>query len=126
MRRVLTGGRCAIVAGETRTDNLRVIDSVRRCKGDRIMAVDAQISCTDVRRVLADGIGAIVATNAITRDVGVVEVGRSPRRSRMAILADIGRVDMCQVLARRVRPIVTINALVRDVHVIEIRRNPSR
>ena len=41
MRRVFTGCRCTVVAGEACTDDLRVIDGVRRCKGDRIMAIDA-------------------------------------------------------------------------------------
>ena len=79
MRRVFTGCRCAIVAGEACTDDLRVIDGVRRCKGDSVMAIDAQISGVDMCQVLAGGIVAIVAADAIIRDIGVIEVGRRPR-----------------------------------------------
>ena len=99
MRWVFAGGRRAVVAGETRTDDLSVIDGVRRCEGDSIMAVDAQVSRIDVRQVFTDGIGAIMAADAITRDVGMVEVGRSPRRGRMAIVTGVAACKMRRVLA---------------------------
>ena len=90
------------------------------------MAVDAQISRTDVRQVLADGIGAIVATDALTRDVGVVEVGRSPRRSRMAIVAGVAARKMRRVLAGCNNAIVAGEAGPDDLRMVHcIGRHPG-
>ena len=126
MCRVFTGGRCAVVAGETRTDDLRVIDGVRRCKGDCIVAIDAQVSGIDVRQVFACGIGAIVAADSISRDVGVIEVGRSPCRGRMAIVTGVAAGKMRRILAGCSHAIVAGEAGTKDLGVIHgIGRRPD-
>lgn len=45
------------------------------------MTVLANVSCVDVRRVLASGVNAIVATEAIARDVRMVKNSRYPERA---------------------------------------------
>jgi len=42
------------------------------------MAVLTNIGRLHVRRILAGGIGAVVAARAITRDVHVIKIGRNP------------------------------------------------
>ena len=126
MRRVFTGCRCTVVAGEAGTDDLRVIDGVRRCKGDGVMAIDAHISGIDMCQVLAGGIGAIVAADAIIRDVGVIKIGRTPRRSRMAIVTGVAAGKMRRVLAGCDHAIVAGEAGADNLRVVYvIHRRPG-
>ena len=52
-----------------------------------------------MRRVLAGGVGAVVATDAIARDVGVIEVGRNPRVGRVAVITVFATRYVRRVLA---------------------------
>ena len=51
------------------------------------MAVLADIGRVHMRWVLAGCVSAIVATEAIARDIGVVEYRRNPKCTRMTIVA---------------------------------------
>ena len=87
------------MTGKASTTDLGVIHDIDRCPDDIVVAILADIGGVDMCQVLADGIGAVVATDTIIRDVGVVEVGRNPRRGRMAIVAGIAAGKMRRVLA---------------------------
>ncbi len=70
---VLAGCRDAIMAGAATAQNLRVVDCI--CGRERIgvMAVFADIGGLDVRRAFTGGLGTVVAADAVSGDVGVVE-----------------------------------------------------
>lgn len=124
--RVLSGCRSAIVARRTGAKNLVVI---HRCNGRPnrcAVAILADVSCLDVRRTLADGIGAVVATNTVIHDVDVVEVGGQPRDCRVAVIAVVAAGDMRRVFAGRNCAVMTGAAGANDLGVVdEVRRYPD-
>ena len=63
-----------------------------------------------MRRRFTDRIDGVVATDAITRDVVVIEVGRYEARGRVAVLAGIATQNMIRILAYRDRVVVTARA----------------
>ena len=74
--RVLAGRRHAIVTGAAGTNDLGVVNRVRGHEYTGVVAVFADGSRLDVRRVLADRIRAVVATAAVIRDIYVIEIRR--------------------------------------------------
>lgn len=68
----------AVVAGSTFTDDLCVVDCVRRHKAVRVVTVLAHNCCLDVSGVLAGGIGSVVTAAAVVDDVGVIEISWQP------------------------------------------------
>lgn len=64
------------------------------------MAVLADVACVDVTGILARVVDAVVAREAIPRDVGVVEHSRDPQCAVVAIVALIAGDDMPRRLAR--------------------------
>lgn len=99
MPRVLAGSRCAIVAGATGADHLRMVDRKRRYPGIRRVAILADICRLNVILIFTRCIDAVVATNTIARNVDVVKVCGQPCRGRVAILAVVSAADMCRILA---------------------------
>ena len=87
VRRVLALGNDAVVAGHAGTDHVGVIDEVRRRKGHVVVTVLADVSRVDMRWMFADFVHAVVATDAVVRDVDVVEIRRNPGGGRVAIVA---------------------------------------
>ena len=59
-----------------------------------------------------------MTTDAVTRDVDMVEVGRQPARGRMAILAVVAAADVCRILAGRNLAIMTGAAGTDDLRVV--------
>ncbi len=53
-----------------------MVDPVDRREKHFIVAVLADVGRLDMRRVLADGLGAVVATEAIAGDIDVIEIRR--------------------------------------------------
>ena len=76
MGRVLTESNRAVVAGRTRTDYLCVVHNVSGRKQDGIVAVLTKIAGEYVIKVFADRVCAIVATEAISRNIVVIEIRR--------------------------------------------------
>ena len=72
-----------------------------------------------MRRVLASCIGAVVTTNAIARDIDVIEVGRDPRNRRMAVIAVFAARDVGRVLARGGVAIVAGSAGPEDLGMVD-------
>ncbi len=89
MCRILAGRDRAVVTAVAGTNNLRVIDSHCRRKGNHIVAVLAYQGGLYVCWVLADGVGAVVTAGTIAGDVHVVEIGRNPSASGMTIIASV-------------------------------------
>lgn len=50
------------------------------------MTVLAGIGCLSVRRVLTGCVGAVVTTEAVVRDIGVIEVRRYPGDGGVAVI----------------------------------------
>ena len=94
---MLTCSYRAVMAGGTAAYNLRMVDPVCGCKEDAVMTVLADIGRLDMRRVLADGLCAVVAAEAIARYVDVIEVGRYPTVGRVAIVTGIAACDVSRV-----------------------------
>lgn len=124
--RVLSGGRSAIMARRTRAENLVVIHRCNRRPNRCAVAIFADVGCLDVGRSLADGIGAVVATNAVIHDVDVVEVGGQPRDCRVAVIAVNAARDMRWVFAGRYCAVMTGAAGANDLGVVdEVGRYPD-
>ena len=125
MRRVFTGGCCAVVAGEAGADDLRVIHGVGRVPDDIVVAILADIGGVDMCQALAGGIGAVMTIDAVACDIGMIEVGRNPRRGRMAIVAGVAAGDVSCMLARCRRPIMAGEAGADDLRMVHgIGRRP--
>ena len=89
MGRVLTGRGDAVMTRTAGAQDVRVIDCEHRRKDISVVAVFTAVTCLDVCRVLAGRIHAVVAVNAISSDVQMIEIGRQPRRRGMAIVTRI-------------------------------------
>ncbi len=74
--RVFAGRLDAVMAGTASAQDLCVVHRKHRRPDVRSVAVLANVAGLDVRRSLARGIGAVMATDTVTRDVDVIEVGR--------------------------------------------------
>lgn len=94
VRRVLAGRGDAVMAGSTSTDHLSVVDRDRGLEQRRAVTVFADSARLNMRRALACSSSAIVATNAVVGDAGVVEQRRQPPRRVMAVVALIAGRDV--------------------------------
>ena len=76
---MLAGGDRAVVACETGTNDLRMIDRECRVPRRTAVAVLADVSCIDMCRMCASRVDAVVAGKAIAADVGVIKYRRHPK-----------------------------------------------
>ena len=74
------------------------------------MAVLADIGRRDVGRALAGCLGAIVAADAVARNIRMIEVSWNPGHGRVAVIAIIAARDVSRVLAGRRVAVMTGNA----------------
>lgn len=88
-----------VVARHTRTDNLRVIDGVRRYPGDIVVAVLAYVRGLNMRQIFAGRLHAVMAANTIVDDGAMVEGRRYPCGRRMTIVTGVDAGDMRRMLA---------------------------
>ena len=126
VRRVLALGRVAIVAREAGADDLCVINHVCRRKRHVVVAVLTNVGGINVSRMLAGGIGAVMAADAVSGDVGVIEVGRYPGVGRMAIITVVATGDVRRILALGRVAIVAREAGADDLRVIDHVRRRKR
>ena len=75
VRRVLACGYYAVMAGAAGTEYLCMVYRVNRHPDIRVMAVFTNISRLNVREIFTGGFDAVVATDAITNDVCMIEIG---------------------------------------------------
>ena len=101
MRWVLARRYVAIVTGATGSEDLNVIYRISRRPDNVVVAVFADVGRRDVHRVLACRISTVMAVDATTRNVGVIEVGRNPRDAGMAVIAIVTAGYVVWVLASR-------------------------
>ena len=101
VRRVFAGCNEAVMTGATGAQNVRVIDGKDRRKHIRVMAILADIAGLDMRRSLAGGVGAVVAVDAVARNIYMVEVRRQPAKRRMTVVAGVAAGDVIQVFPGR-------------------------
>ena len=94
VRRMLAGRGRPIMAGRTAAQDLQVIHGVGRCPDDIVVAVFTDVGGLNVGRALAGGLDAIVTIDAVAGNVGVIEVGRYPRRGGMAVATDVTAADV--------------------------------
>ena len=84
MIRRLTRRRDVIMATETGTDHVAVIDPDNRCPDAIVVAIFAYVGGQHMGRALAWNRGVIVATEATRRDGVMIEVRGDPSISGMA------------------------------------------
>ena len=85
------------------------------------MAVLTDIRRIHMRRVLTGGVSAIVATEAISSDIGMVEDSRYPKRACVAIVALFARNDVAGWFAGCQYPVVAGTAASRHRRVVHVR-----
>ena len=69
--------------------------------------------------VLACGIGAVVAADAVAEDIHMIEVCRYPADGRVTVIAGVTTRNMCLVLACRVYAVVASDAIANNAAVIK-------
>lgn len=119
--RVFTRRSETVMAGAARAQNLGVIDRRGRCKGDRAVAVLADIGRLHVCRGLARSGSAVVAAHAVPSNTCVIEYGREPGAHSMAIVALVVRRNMGWRLPGRLYSIVATDAAAGNGGVIHKR-----
>lgn len=97
---------------------MRMINSVCRREQDRVMAVLANVAGQNMIEVFADCIGTVVATKAISRNTGVIEIRRQPGHGRMAIVAIVATGNVGRVLAGSDCAVVTRATSANDLRVV--------
>ena len=88
-----------VVTGYAGTYDLRMIDAIRRRPEDVIVAVLADITGQDMVEGLAGRFRAIVTTDAIARDIGMIKIRRDPRVGGMAVVTVVAAGNVRLILA---------------------------
>jgi len=99
VRRMLAARRNTIMTGATRANHLRMVHEIGRRPYIGVVAIFADIAGLNVRKRLAACFRAIVATDAIARNIHMVEIGRPPANRRVTIVTGVTAVYVCGVLA---------------------------
>lgn len=99
MCRVLAGCGHAVVAGTTVADYLAMIDRHDRYENIRAMAVFTDIRRLNMPRVLAGRVGAVVAADAVSGDIDVVEICRQPGDRAVTVIAVVAARNVRRIFA---------------------------
>ena len=93
--------RCdrAVVTGTACANYLCMVHPVGRGERHVVVAILADNAGLDMRRILAGGVRAVVAAEAVIHDIRVIEIGRYPAHGCMAVVAVIAAIDVCRALA---------------------------
>lgn len=78
MCRVFSGSCNAVVTGAACSNDLSMVDRIYWHPYVGVVAILADITRLNVGRILARRVRAIMAIDAIVRNVGVIEIGRQP------------------------------------------------
>ena len=87
-------------------DDLRMVNGKNGRKHVGVMAILADVARLDVRRILAGCLDAVVAINAVTRNVPVVEIRRDPTRRCVAVVAGFAARNVVRCLSGRSEAVV--------------------
>lgn len=102
MRLVLARGYAAVMAGAASSQYLGMVDRICRRPKHVVVAVFADIGRIDVRRILTGSFDAVMASETVVGDTGMVIPGRRPERRLVTILAVVaggkvvGRLACCR------------------------------
>lgn len=107
MTGVLAGRDSTVVTGRTDTDHLRMVNPVGRGKDDVVMTVLTHVGRQNMCRVLADGLGAVMAAEAVVDDCGMIEGRRYPAVGRVAVVTRVAARNVRWILASGSRAVVT-------------------
>ena len=91
---IFAGRGYAIVTRAASADNLSVVNGVYWRPSVGVMAIFANVACLNVCEILARRRGAIVAVNAVIREIRMVEVRGQPANGRVTVVAIITAGDM--------------------------------
>ena len=117
--RVFASRRAAIMTGAASTDNLDVVDGVSGHPHIRGMTVFADVARLHMCcRILARGVGTVVAAEAVARDVDVIEVRGQPTCGRMTVVAVGAAGDVVQVFSGCRDAVMTRAAGAQDLCVV--------
>lgn len=115
---VLAGGNRTVVTGRTGTEHLGMIDRYHGRKYVGRMAVLADVCRLRMGRVFTRRVGAIVATEAITRDIYMVEIRGQPADGAVAIVAIVAAGNVVGTLAFRNPTIVAGDTRAKHLGVV--------
>ena len=87
------------MTGTAGTYHLRVIDIKCGCPYIWVVAILAHVRRRDMRGALADSFHAIMAADAVTGDIHMIEVSRYPAGRRVTVIAIIATRNMGRVFA---------------------------
>ena len=99
VRWVLTCCDSAVMAGGAGANDLGMIYRHRWLKERCVMAIFADVASQYVILILPCRIGSIVTTNAVARNVQVIECRWNPAIGRMTVVAGVTACDVRRVLA---------------------------
>ena len=98
------------MAGAATAQHLRVVNRNRGLPHKRAVAVFANVRRLNMCGTLSCCSNAVVAANAITENVGMVEDGGEPRGCVVAVVALVAGGDVHRCLARRLGAVMAGNA----------------
>lgn len=104
--RCFSTGRRSVMATETGTNYIGMIDTGNRTPQRRIVAILAQIRCLDMRAVLAGRRRTIVAGKTTATHRTVIEHGRDPAAGTVTIIAGVATAYMVRRLATGRGPVM--------------------
>lgn len=83
-----------------------MVNRVSRRKQNSVMTVFADVAGLNMRRIFANGVGAVVTAETVTSNIEVIEIRRNPAGARVAVIAGVCAGDVCRILASGNRAIV--------------------
>jgi len=105
--RVFAGRGNAVMTGAARAQYLGMIDHVRGRPNFGVVAIFANIRRLHVCQILASGIYAVMAADAVTNNIQVIEGCRSPSNGGVTVVAGVATGDVRRVFADRNNAVVT-------------------
>lgn len=103
---ILAGGICAVMAADTITDDIRMVEICGQ-PGNRAVAIVTGVATGNMRGVFAGGICAVVAGTATSQDLGVIHgYCRHKHIRAVAVFANIGRLHVRRASADGVRTVM--------------------
>ena len=107
MRRVFSSCRNTVMTGTAGTGYLCVVDSNGGRPDIGVMAVLANVRRLYVCQILACCFGSVVATEAVARNIHVIECRGPPGNRCMTIIAGIVTGDVCRMFSGRCDAVMT-------------------
>ena len=119
VRRVFSGCSDAVMTGTAGPGYLCMVDRIGRRPHIAVVAVLADIRGLYVCQILASGFDAVMAAEAVARDIHVIECRGSPGNRRVTIVAGIVAGDVRRVFADCDDAVMTGAADADDMRVVD-------